>query len=164
MEYKSQHFAILECITVFVFLFGLVWFVGVKTFHSPLELTGVDIWDVFSIMHLIYIKCNHSSGFLNIKMPYSQTFTSLAEKNIVLSLAWVVNPGNHRILFSLLVLGWFCSPGSLRTFKEIFNPLKISPLRLKHERDVDLKIWMIGNRKTCILKWTNLTIHELIRH
>ena len=66
-----------------------------------------------------------------------------------------MNPGNHRILFSLLVLGLFCSPGSLRTSKEISNPFKMSPLRLQHER-----VWIPKPGRLDIRKHISLNVQS----
>ena len=66
-----------------------------------------------------------------------------------------MNPGNHKDFIFLVSLGPILFPGSLRTSKEISNPFKMSPLRLRHERDVDSQAWKTRNRKTCILKCTD---------
>ena len=66
-----------------------------------------------------------------------------------------MNPGNHKDFIFLVSLGPILFPGSLRTSKEISNPFKMSPLRLRHERDVDSQAWKTRNRKTYILKCTD---------
>lgn len=132
-----SNFLILECITVFFFS---GWS---KNFPFPIIAHKSGYLERGQYMCLIYIKCNHSSDFLTIKMSPGQNQFGCKEYSPQPSLS--SKSWESQDLISLLVLGRFCSPGSLRAFKEISTSLKMSPPRLKYERVVDSQAWQQEN-------------------